>query len=149
MPHGINEDKSKYDLSQIIVNSEKVGSGNLDTVAQTIIPAINELNAVKARFLTKNGWGCLILGDYIIASQQFLLRPTVEMQTFNRDVNLPYPMANTSYSIQMTPNSRVEAQVFNYGAQRTAVDRITLHVFSSSTSDKYFFVTVLGRMAAQ
>ena len=35
--YGFNEDKSKYNL----------GTGNLDTTNQTIIGAINELNAAK------------------------------------------------------------------------------------------------------
>lgn len=147
MPHGINDDKSKYDLSQIIERSSKVGSGNLDTIAQTIIPAINEINAVKARFTTTDGWACLILGNYIIASKQVVITPQAARETYNMNVNLPYTMANSNYYVQMTPNSRVEADVFNFGAQRTSTEYVTLHVFSSSTASKYFFVTVLGQIS--
>lgn len=97
---------------------------------------------------TKNSWGYVRILNFVICSQQFILTPTGSRVTTNREVDLPFTMENAYYSIQMTPNSRVEADVFNYGAQRTGTSKITLHVFSTSTADKYFFVTVLGRIAS-
>lgn len=143
--HDTEIDANTSDVGDI---QDLIGSGSLDTVSQNLIPAINELNAIKARVVNQGGWICLIFGSYIICSQQFLITPTAAMETFNRTVSLPFEMANTSYHIQMTPNSRVEADAFYYGAERETVDSITLHVYSSTTSQRWFFVTVLGRLAS-
>lgn len=97
---------------------------------------------------TKNSWTYVRILNYVICSQQFLLTPSGSRVTTNREIDLPFTMDSTTYSIQMTPNSRVEADVFNYGAQRTSTTKITIHVFSTSTAEKYFFVTVLGRIAS-
>ncbi len=99
------------------------------------------------RVEVKNSWTCLILNGYILCSQQFTLTPTAASTTVNRTLTLPYEMADTSYHIQMTPNSRVETNVFNYGAQRNSTTSIIIHMFASNTTTRYFFVTVLGRLA--
>lgn len=95
------------------------------------------------RYEVKDGWFIKHSGDMIEMSQQFGLSIQSSRVTANREIALPYEIQE-GYSIQMTPNSRVEADVFNYGAQRTSTTRITIHAFSTSTAYKYFFVKVSG-----
>lgn len=98
---------------------------------------------------TTGSWRYVRILDYVIMTQQFAITPTASRVTTNREIDLPFTMAaNNSYHIQMTPNSRVEADVFNYGAQRTSASKITIHVFSTSTAEKSFFVSVLGKVAS-
>lgn len=96
----------------------------------------------------KDDWTCFILGSYIICSQQFRLTPTEPYTTFNKDVNLPFTMVDIYYHIQMTPNTRIEADTLYYGAERLTTSSITLHVYASNTNDRWFFVTVFGRLAS-
>lgn len=95
------------------------------------------------RYETKNSWAITHTGDYIIMRQQFGLSISSSKVTANKEIILPYELKE-GYSIQMTPNSRVEADVFNYGAQRTSTTSITIHAYSTSTAYKYFFVEVAG-----
>lgn len=161
-PAVLSEFAMDRETSEVNINTD-VTSGDDYTLAQAISTlgwsdAINgrvlKLKTLLAkitnafpRVVTTDGWVCLILNGYIICSQQLTLTPTSANQTVNREVALPYTLASTAYHIQMTPNSRVETAVFNYGAQRTATNKITLHMYCSTTTTRYFFVTVLGRLA--
>lgn len=161
-PAVLSEFAMDRETSEVNINTD-VTSGDDYTLAQAI-STLGWSDAISGRVLklktllakitnafprvvTTNGWVCLILNGYIICSQQLTLTPTSANQTVNREVALPYTLASTAYHIQMTPNSRVETAVFNYGAQRTAANKITLHMYCGTTTTRYFFVTVLGRLA--